>query len=135
MKRVFADTYFLLAVVNVKERDHEAALRYFAAEDLEFITTAWVISEVAASLAPAARRAGFVRLYAELRDDPNFTILPASQQRFLQGLELYGKRPDKDWSLTDCISFVTMEQEGLSEALTGDHHFEQAGFRALFQFD
>jgi len=49
------------------------------------------------------------------------------------GLELYARRPDKSWSLTDCISFVVMTDRGLTEALTGDHHFEQAGFRALLR--
>jgi predicted nucleic acid-binding protein len=50
---------------------------------------------------------------------------------FDAGLELYSRRPDKEWSLTDCISFVVMEEHGLTEALTTDHHFEQAGFTAL----
>jgi uncharacterized protein len=40
-------------------------------------------------------------------------------------------RRDKEWSLTDCISFVVMKERGLTEALTADHHFEQAGFKAL----
>jgi predicted nucleic acid-binding protein len=48
------------------------------------------------------------------------------------GFGLFAARPDKAWSLTDCISFAVMRERGLSEALTGDHHFEQAGFRALF---
>jgi len=49
-----------------------------------------------------------------------------------RGLKLYTERPDKDWSLTDCISFVVMEEHGIIEALTGDHHFEQAGFKPVF---
>jgi predicted nucleic acid-binding protein len=49
---------------------------------------------------------------------------------FDRGLELYEQRPDKKWSLTDCISFVVMKDEGLQEALTGDEHFQQAGFAA-----
>jgi hypothetical protein len=48
-----------------------------------------------------------------------------------RGLDLFAKRPDKNWSVTDCISFVVMEDEGVAAALTGDNHFEQAGFRAL----
>jgi predicted nucleic acid-binding protein len=48
-------------------------------------------------------------------------------------LDLYASRFDKAWSLTDCISFVVMEQQGIREALTGDHHFEQAGFVALLK--
>ena len=58
-------------------------------------------------------------------------IVPASQDVFEQGVELFENRLDKDWSLTDCISFIVMRERGLTEALTGDHHFEQAGFRAL----
>lgn len=51
----------------------------------------------------------------------------------LDGIRLYEQRRDKQWSLTDCISFVVMKREGLTEALTGDHHFEQAGFVALLK--
>jgi predicted nucleic acid-binding protein len=49
------------------------------------------------------------------------------------GFDLYESRLDKDWSLTDCVSFAVMTQRGLTEALTADHHFEQAGFRAVFK--
>jgi predicted nucleic acid-binding protein len=52
---------------------------------------------------------------------------------FDRGVELYDARPDKHWSLTDCISFVAMQDHGISEALTGDRHFEQAGFVALMR--
>jgi len=64
---------------------------------------------------------------------PLVTIIPASDSLFEQGARLYIDRPDKGWSLTDCISFVVMEREGLLEALTADHHFEQAGFIALLK--
>ena len=52
---------------------------------------------------------------------------------FDKGVGLYAARPDKDWSLTDCISFVVMQEHGITDALTGDHHFEQAGFKALLR--
>jgi len=52
---------------------------------------------------------------------------------FAGGLDLYRERPDKDWSLTDCISFVIMRQQQITDALTADLHFVQAGFRALMQ--
>jgi hypothetical protein len=57
--------------------------------------------------------------------------MPSSNELFAAGVELYATRPDKEWSLTDCISFVVMEREGLTDALTGDRHFEQAGFKVL----
>jgi predicted nucleic acid-binding protein len=63
------------------------------------------------------------------------TIVPPSRQLFEQGIEFYGRRPDKAWSLTDCISFVVMDEQGIQDALTGDHHFEQAGYRALLKSD
>ena len=66
-------------------------------------------------------------------DDPDFIVLEADQHLFERGLQLYENRPDKEWSLTDCISFVAMEEMGIAEALTGDHHFEQAGFTALLK--
>jgi predicted nucleic acid-binding protein len=68
-----------------------------------------------------------------LFSDPAVRIIPQSHQSFLAGLDLYSARPDKGYSLTDCISMATMRREGLSEALTNDRHFEQEGFRALFR--
>jgi hypothetical protein len=60
-------------------------------------------------------------------------IIAPEDNWFTAGIELYTSRPDKDWSLTDCISFVVMQDRGITDALTGDHHFEQAGFRALLK--
>jgi predicted nucleic acid-binding protein len=73
----------------------------------------------------------FRQLSEELDRDADTTVIPASQELFDKGVELYDARPDKQWSLTDCISFVLMEQRGITEALTADRHFEQAGFVAL----
>ena len=67
----------------------------------------------------------------ELRVAPRTTIEPLSDVLAAEGLRLFAARPDKHWSLTDCISFVVMQREGIPEAITGDHHFEQAGFRIL----
>jgi hypothetical protein len=65
--------------------------------------------------------------------DADTTIVEARPVLFQRGLRLYDERPDKEWTLTDCISFVVMADEEIEEALTGDHHFEQAGFRALLK--
>ncbi len=65
--------------------------------------------------------------------NPAIRVIPQSRSSFLAGLELYIKRPDKGYSLTDCISMRTIRREGLTEALTRDRHFEQEGFRVLFQ--
>jgi len=65
--------------------------------------------------------------------NPRVKVIPQSRESFLAGIELYRARPDKGYSLTDCISMITMRREGLTEALTNDRHFEQEGFRALFR--
>jgi len=59
--------------------------------------------------------------------------VPPAQDWFDRGVGLYSRRLDKDWSLTDCISFAVMDEFGLTESLTGDHHFEQAGFTILLK--
>jgi uncharacterized protein len=60
------------------------------------------------------------------------TVVPQTHASFLDGLALYEARPDKEYSLTDCISMQTMRRAGLSDVLTNDHHFRQEGFRILF---
>lgn len=68
-----------------------------------------------------------------LLTDPEVRVIPQSRESFLAGLNLYETRPDKSYSLTDCISMHTMRKEGLTEVLSNDRHFEQEGFKALFR--
>ena len=65
--------------------------------------------------------------------NPVIRVIPQSRTSFLSGLDLYIQRPDKNDSLTDCISMQTMRREGITDVLTNDRHFEQEGFRALFR--
>jgi hypothetical protein len=58
-------------------------------------------------------------------------IVAVRDEHFQQGCDLYARRKDKDWSLTDCISFVIMREYGIDSALTSDEDFEQAGFKRL----
>jgi hypothetical protein len=95
------------------------------------VTTSFVLIEVGDGLAGGRRRTKLVDLIDEIRSDPANTIVPASEGLLEQGLDLYRKRDDKTWSITDCISFVVMKKMGIAEALTGDKHFVQAGFKAL----
>lgn len=95
------------------------------------LTTAWVLTEVADGLAATPDRHLIEKILADLNQEPRDIVVPASADLFDRGLQLYLARPDKQWSLTDCISFVVMEERNVTEALTADHHFEQAGFVAL----
>lgn len=133
MSPIFADTFYYLAMVNREDGAHVRALALSRQVTAPTVTTAWVLTEVADALADPRQRRVFLVLLESLRDDPKVTIVPPTQDLLDRGVALYQRRPDKGWSLTDCISFVVMEQMHVIEALTGDRHFEQAGFRALLK--
>jgi len=133
MKTFFADTFFFLAALNPDDLAHPKAIAAYRQPSCAFLTTAWMIIELADALAAQKTRAAFVRFLEHLRRNPNIKVLPFDEDLSERGLQLYAQRPDKDWSLTDCISFVAMKEHNLNEALTGDHHFEQAGFKALLK--
>jgi uncharacterized protein len=133
MTRVFADTYYFFALINVKDAAHQRALRFSQAHDNPLLTTGWILTELADGLSAVVHRPIFPKILAGLRADPETIIIPPSEMLLSQGIDLYCARPDKDWSLTDCISFVVMQQHGLKEALTADRHFEQAGFQILLK--
>ncbi len=65
--------------------------------------------------------------------DADITVIPQTHFTFLRGLDLYEKRPDKKYSLTDCVSMIAMRDEEITDVLTNDHHFEQEGFRVLIR--
>jgi len=133
MKAVFADTFFFLAAVNPDDAAHDRAMQFSDNYDGPLLTTAWVIIELADALASREQRHAFRELHESLATDARVEILPADQPLFERGLKLYFDRPDKDWSLTDCISFVVMKERKIADAATGDHHFDQAGFHALLR--
>ena len=97
------------------------------------VTTEEVLTEVLNAFSEAGRvlRQEAVDLVRDLHADPSVTIHPQSNQTFLSGFSLYQARPDKGYSLTDCISMEAMRQEGISEILTHDNHFTQEGFTIL----
>ena len=131
MRRVFADTYFFIALVNERDRAHPRGVEFATSERASLVTTAWIMTELADGLAKTPNRGLFSTILAETEQEASNILVPASNDLFRQGIERYEQRPDESWSLTDCISFVVMEEHGLSEALTADRHFEQAGFVPL----
>ncbi len=95
------------------------------------ITTRAVILEIGNALAKLHYRAAAIELLDSLEEDPNVKIIALSEELYNRAMEFYRQRPDKEWGLTDCVSFVVMQDYGIKEALTTDEHFRQAGFRAL----
>lgn len=133
MTGCFADTFYFLALLSPGDRAHQRAVALTARLPRPLVTTSWVLTEVADAMAGTRSRAAFIVLLSELRADPDVELIPPDPILFELGIDLYSRRPDKAWSLTDCISFVVMTQRQITDALTGDHHFEQAGFRALLR--
>src|SRR5689334_6154789 len=128
MNRVFVDTWFYLAILNPADPNHQRAVSVSRAERRQRVTTDWVLVEVGDALCQQGNRDVFARFFEGIHRESGTIIVPASRQLLEDGVYLYRSRRDKDWPLTDCISFVVMEDEMIRDALTGDQHFEQAGF-------
>lgn len=133
MRTLFADTFYYIALLSPTDAAHARAVEFTRTYNGLMVTTAWIITELADGMCDAGTRQAFTNFYDAVRVDPQVSIVQPEQYYFDEGLELYRNRLDKDWSLTDCISFVVMQRQGIIEALTGDHHFEQAGFKALLR--
>lgn len=95
------------------------------------VTTEFILLELGAAFSDPTDRADFMLVDKMVRTRPDVTLVPVSSELLQRGIELFAARPDKGWSLTDCISFVVMKENEVKDALNADHHFTQAGFRAL----
>lgn len=131
---VFLDTGYAIALLSPRDQYHAVAKRLGA--DLKSgahkaVTTDAVILELGAALARAAHRGAAATFIDGLRADPNVEIVALERTLFESAYRLFKERPDKDWSLTDCVSFVLVGERGISEALTADQHFVQAEIKAL----
>ena len=120
----FADTFFYLALLNPRDRMHSRAVQMSRQLSGGVVTTEFVLLELADGMARPPARETFVRTFDLLRADQRVQIIEASTELWERARELYADRPDKEWSLTDCTSFVVMTDRGITEALTGDRHFE-----------
>ena len=129
----FADTSYFVGLLNPRDQLHEQAMAISRRPGARILTTRWVLLELANAMSHPSDRTVFVGFTRKLATADTVKILPANEDWFTLGLNLYRLRPDKEWSLTDCISFLVMKQHGLTEALTADRHFSQAGFQVLLQ--
>jgi len=133
MSQAFADTFYFIAFLNPLDKHHEQARRLSRQLRRRIVTTAWVMTEVADALCDPSNRPLAGQLRKLVATSPFIRVWPPTEELFQAGFNLFEARPDKEWSLTDCISFVVMERERITEALTGDHHFQQAGFTTLLK--
>ena len=130
MNEVFADTFFFIALLSERDEAHGKAHAAASTLDAQLVTRPWVLTEVADAFALPPNRPRFLALLRFLRSNPRALVVELKQETFDQGVALFEQRPDKSWSLTDCISFVVMQTRGVRDALTADHHFESVHHRA-----
>ena len=133
MTSLFAGTFYFIALLNPHDESHAAADQFAGDKTLPLVTTAWVLTELADGLASTDGRAIFRQLLDELEADARVELVLPDEQTWRRAVQLHDDREDKQWSLTDCISFIVMNDRKMTQALTGDHHFEQAGFVPLLK--
>ena len=133
MSVVFADAFYFVARRNRRDQHHQRVLQFSRDSRARLLTSDWVLMEVADALAESECRARVRDFILHLRGSAACEIVPASRELLNRALDLYYQHTDKKWTLIDCVSFVIMRERGVTDALTGDKHFEQAGFVALLK--
>ena len=136
MRRVFADTLYWIATVKSSDPYEPGARK--ARQGIGpcvIVTTDEVLGEfvTAFSKGGSKMRARAVQTVRDILDSPSVKVIVQSRESFWHALERFSKRPDKDYSLTDCSSMNAMDTEGIRDVLTYDHHFEQEGYNVLIR--
>lgn len=133
---VFLDSAYLIALAQTGDTHHTQAARLaevIAKDRTRVVTNQAVLLEVGSSLSRLRYRKMAVGLLNSLTQSELVEVVPVTNTLAREGWNLFQRRPDKEWSWADCISFVIMQERGLRQALTTDEHFEQAGFTALLR--
>ena len=138
MSDYFGDAGYWIALSDPDDALHQQATEYNMLLELEgarIVTTQLVLNELLnpRSGTTRRRRQAAIDLVDQIRMNPMVTIDPQSSEQFDEALERLRRRVDQEWSITDCASFLVMERHGITAALTGDHHFTQAGFFVLLR--
>ena len=134
MRSVFIDTGFIIALESVTDQNHEKALQLWneLLKDLpEMVTTTYVIDEIVTFFNSRSRHAKAVEIGNRLINSRSVQIIHVDQGLFDRGWECFKQHDDKTFSMTDCISFIVMKEQGSESALSFDKHFTQAGFKVL----
>ena len=132
MRTVFADTLYWIAIFLPNDPWTDTA-KSVDLGDARLVTTEEVLSEFLTGVAGFGEyiRRLACELVRNILDSPEIYVLPQSHASFQGGLALYERRPDKKYSLADCITMNVMKRDGIREILTNDHHFVQEGFVRL----
>ena len=131
---VFLDTAYAVAVLVERDRHHAEARELAAqikAEGPRLVTTRAVLVEIGNFLARTRRLGEGIAFLEQVERDPAVEVVAVTEELYRAAFALLKERQDKGWGLTDCISFVVMRERGMTDVLTTDRHFEQAGFNVL----
>jgi predicted nucleic acid-binding protein len=132
---IFVDTGYWIALFDDRDELHPRALAWAASVTGPLVSTHLVLVETVNYLTTRMERGRLHILLDRVVANGVAEFVPAAPELLRAGLALHRSRPDKDWSLTDCLSFVLMNERSITDALAHDHHFEQAGFTALLRSD
>ncbi len=133
---LFLDAAYAIALSATSDQYHDRAMELRSRMKIEgtrLVTTQGVVLEIGNALSKLRYRDSATRLIAALLADPKVEVLALESGLFGRAFRLYAERADKEWGLTDCVSFVVMKDRGIREALTADEHFQQAGFLPLLR--
>ena len=128
---IFLDTGYILAILNTRDKYHKSASAAASRVSPPFMITEAVLMEIGNALSKLKWRAMGVAALHDLCSDSDTEIVAVDTALFERAINLYSSRPDKEWGLTDCVSFVVMQEREIAQVLTTDRHFEQAGFQNL----
>lgn len=134
--KIFLDTSYLVALAIENDENHKKAVEIsliIEQSEIQIYTTQAIILEIGNSLSKLKYRSSAIGLIEFLKSDSSISIIKLDTELFDAAFELFSKRPDKEWGLVDCISFIVMQEQEITDALTADEHFTQAGFRALLR--
>jgi predicted nucleic acid-binding protein len=132
----FLDTSYAIALSSSTDDYHHKALaiaQQLKTSKTPLVTTRAIILEIGNALSKQKYRSKSIKLLSSLEKDRTVTVIPLSEILYQKAFQLYCQRNDKNWGIVDCISFIVMEERRITEALTTDIHFQQAGFRALLR--
>ncbi len=133
LSRLFVDTAYVQGLYNSGDESHDICNQAvpFAQKAMQLFTTDAILMEIGNAFSTIQRRAQGSKIIRDFLKSRHIIVINLSPEYFQKAVQFYEERNDKEWGLTDCFSFIVMNEYHLEASLTVDHHFSQAGFKIL----